>query len=70
MAQQDDLVAKLNKEKKNLEEHNRKVTEGLQAEEDKVNHLNKVKAKLEQNMDEVEINKAEQLICTALNKLN
>merc|ERR1719239_919586 len=46
MAAQDDANAKLSKEKKNLEE--------LQAEEDKVNHLNKLKAKLEQTLDELE----------------
>lgn len=53
MHQQDELIAKLNKEKKHQEEVNRKLTEDLQAEEDKVNHMNKVKAKLEQNLDEV-----------------
>lgn len=53
MTQQDELIAKLNKEKKMHEDMNRKVTEDLQAEEDKVNHLNKIKAKLEQNIDEV-----------------
>lgn len=54
MRQQDELIAKLNKEKKHQEEVNRKLTEDLQAEEDKVNHMNKVKAKLEQNLDEVQ----------------
>ncbi len=50
---QDELIAKLNKEKKMHEDTNRKITEDLQSEEDKVNHLNKIKAKLEQNIDEV-----------------
>ena len=36
-----------------LEEGNKKLTEDLQAEEDKVNHLNKLKQKLEANLDEV-----------------
>lgn len=47
------LISKLNKEKKHQEEINRKLQEDLQGEEDKVNHLNKVKAKLEQTLDEV-----------------
>ena len=35
---------------------NQRLTEELQAEEDKVNHLNKVKTKLEQTIDELEDN--------------
>ena len=46
-------ISKLNKEKKNQEEVNCKVMDDFQAEEDKVNHMNKVKAKLESSMDEV-----------------
>jgi len=53
MGNQDELVAKLNKEKKHQEEINRKLTEDLQSQEDKVNHLNKVKTKLESQLDEV-----------------
>ncbi len=46
-------MAKLNKEKKHQEEVNRKLTEDLQAEEDKMNQLNKTKYKVEQNLDGV-----------------
>lgn len=53
MASQDELIAKLNKDKKAMDEGQKKTLEALQAEEDKVNHLNKLKAKLEQTLDEV-----------------
>ncbi|XP_014231486.1 myosin heavy chain, muscle isoform X14 [Trichogramma pretiosum] len=54
IAHQDELINKLNKEKKNQGEINQKTAEELQAAEDKVNHLNKVKLKLEQTLDELE----------------
>lgn len=54
IAHQDELINKLNKEKKNQSEVNQKTAEELQAAEDKVNHLNKVKVKLEQTLDELE----------------
>ena len=54
IAHQDELINKLNKEKKNQGEVNQKTAEELQAAEDKVNHLNKVKIKLEQTLDELE----------------
>ncbi|XP_055593740.1 myosin heavy chain, muscle isoform X16 [Uranotaenia lowii] len=54
IAHQDELINKLNKEKKVQGEVNQKTAEELQAAEDKVNHLNKVKAKLEQTLDELE----------------
>ena len=44
MTSQDDSNAKLTRERKRLEELNAKTLEQLQQEEDKVNHLNKVKA--------------------------
>lgn len=53
MTHQDDLVAKLNKEKKQQEEVNKKLLEDLQAAEDEVNHLNKIRTKLEQQLDDV-----------------
>ena len=43
----------MNKEKKHQEEVNRKLMEDLQAEESKLNQLNKQKAKVEQNLDAV-----------------
>lgn len=54
IAHQDELINKLNKEKKNQGEINQKTAEELQAAEDKVNHLNKVKVKLEHTLDELE----------------
>ncbi|KAL1140545.1 hypothetical protein AAG570_000475 [Ranatra chinensis] len=54
IAHQDELINKLNKEKKIQSEHTQKTAEELQASEDKVNHLTKVKAKLEQTLDELE----------------
>jgi len=53
MQQLDTQIAKLTKEKKNAEEANKQLSEQLQAEEDKVNHLQKTKQKLEANLDEV-----------------
>jgi len=55
IANQDEHAGKLNKEKKHQEEVNKKLTEDLQAQEDKYNHLNKVKAKLEGQLDEVRL---------------
>ena len=52
----DTHIAKITKEKKNAEESNRQLSENLQAEEDKVNHLQKLKQKLEANLDEVSKN--------------
>jgi len=46
-------VAKLSKDKKALEETIKKTQADLAAEEDKVNHLNKLKQKLEASIDEV-----------------
>ena len=53
MAQQDDMIAKLNRDKKSMDETQKKTMEALQQEEDKVNHLSKLKQKLEQTLDEV-----------------
>merc|ERR1719435_825916 len=54
VSHQDELINKINKEKKHLQECNQKTAEDVQAVEDKCNHLNKVKAKLEQTLDELE----------------
>merc|ERR1719381_254754 len=53
IASQDEIINKLNKEKKHVGENNSKATEDLQAAEDKVNHLNNIKSKLEQTMDQL-----------------
>ena len=55
MARQDESIAKLQKDKKNTEENLKKTQEDLQAEEDKCNHLNKLKQKLEGNIDDVSL---------------
>ena len=54
ISHQDELINKANKEKKGLQEYNQKNAEELQVVEDKCNHLNKVKVKLEQTLDELE----------------
>merc|ERR1712083_746350 len=51
---QEDMVAKLQKEKRGCGETRQKTEEDIQAMEDKCNHLNKVKGKLEQALDECE----------------
>lgn len=55
MAQQDDQISKLSKDKKAMDESHKKTLEDLQKEEDKVNHLSKLKQKLEQTLDEVSV---------------
>merc|ERR1712241_1509562 len=51
---QEELVAKLQKEKRSIGDTRQKTEEDIQAMEDKCNHLNKVKGKLEQSLDECE----------------
>merc|ERR1712106_387309 len=51
---QDEIINKLNKEKKHVSESGAKATEDLQVASDKVDHLNKVKQKLESTLDELE----------------
>ena len=53
MASLDEIIAKLTKEKKALQEAHQQVLDDLQSEEDKVNTLTKAKAKLEQQVDDV-----------------
>merc|ERR1712226_478565 len=54
IANQDEVINKLNKEKKHMGETSAKATEDLQAAQDKVDHLSKVKSKLESTLDELE----------------
>merc|ERR1719270_637150 len=54
IANQDEVINKLNKEKKHAGESNSKASEDMQCAEDKVNHLNNVKSKLESTLDELE----------------
>merc|ERR1712025_584635 len=51
IANQDEVINKLNKEKKHLNENCSKALEDLQAAEDKVDHLNEIKSKLEGTLD-------------------
>ena len=55
MAGQDDIIAKLTKEKKALQEAHQQTLDDLQSEEDKVNTLTKAKVKLEQQVDDVSL---------------
>merc|ERR1739844_589888 len=54
IANQEDMVAKLQKEKRSVGDSRQKTEEDIQAMEDKCNHLSKVKGKLEQALDECE----------------
>merc|ERR1711992_491908 len=54
IANQDEVINKLNKEKKHISENAAKSMEDLQVAEDKVNHLNQIKNKLESTLDELE----------------
>merc|ERR1711874_202900 len=53
MAHQEQIIAKFNKEKKNLQELNAKNAEDFGGIEDRANHLSKVKNKLESTLDEL-----------------
>merc|ERR1711988_192835 len=54
LAHQEDMIGKLQKEKRSAGDSKQKVEENIQATEDKCNHLNKIKARLEQSLDECE----------------
>merc|ERR1719334_3130667 len=54
IAHQEELISKLTKEKKMGGDGRQKTEEEIQAMEDKLNHLSKVKGKLEQSLDECE----------------
>jgi len=54
IANQDETINKLNKEKKHLSENAAKSSEDMQGASDKVDHLTKIKQKLEQTLDELE----------------
>ncbi|XP_063607359.1 myosin heavy chain, muscle-like isoform X2 [Penaeus indicus] len=54
ISHQDELINKVKKEKKHLQECNKKTAEDLQVVEDKCDYLHKVKSKLETSLDELE----------------
>merc|ERR1712045_675748 len=53
IANQDEIINKLNKEKKLLNENNAKATEDVQVVQEKADHLEEIKQKLENTMDEL-----------------
>jgi len=54
ISSQDEVINKLNKEKKHVAEVAAKASEDLQVVSDKVDHMNSIKSKLEQTLDELE----------------
>jgi len=54
IAEQDEVINKLNKEKKHIAETQAKSSEDLICAEEKVSHLNSIKGKLEMTLDELE----------------
>merc|ERR1712142_647409 len=54
IANQDEIINKINKEKKHISENGAKSAEDLQVSSEKVEHLMKVKSKLESTLDELE----------------
>ena len=54
IANQDEVINKLNKEKKMIADNQAKAYEDLAAAEEKVNHLNSIKGKLESTHGELE----------------
>ena len=54
IANQDEVINKLNKEKKHIAENSAKSSEDLQVANDKVEHLMRIKQKLEATLDELE----------------
>merc|ERR1712141_251535 len=54
VAQQDEVINKLNKEKKMIGDNQANAIEDLQVAEEKVSHLNSIKSKLESTHDELE----------------
>merc|ERR1739844_383307 len=54
IANQDEVINKMNKEKKHISENSAKSSEDLQIATEKVEHLMKVKLKLESTLDELE----------------
>lgn len=54
IAHQEDMIAKLNREKRGINDSKLKDEEQIQAYEDKCNHLGKLKLRLEKQLDEIE----------------
>ena len=56
IAHQDELINKLNKEKKHAMETQAKSSDELTSAEEKMENLNEIKTKLEVTLDELEVN--------------
>merc|ERR1719305_40798 len=54
IAHQEELISKLQKEKRSITDGKQKTEEDIQSMEDRCNHLARVKSKLEQSLDEAE----------------
>merc|ERR1712170_162618 len=54
ISNQDEIINKLNKEKKHVQENAARSSDDLQVASDKVDHLMKIKTKLESTLDELE----------------
>merc|ERR1712045_552222 len=54
IAHQSEMITKLGKDKRSIGDSRQKVEEDIQTNEDKCNHLSRVKGKLEQALDEAE----------------
>merc|ERR1739844_251677 len=54
VANQDEVINKLNKEKKMIGDNQAKAIEDLQAAQEKVSHLNSIKSKLDSTHDELQ----------------
>ena len=54
IADQDEIINRLNKEKKYLSENNAKASDDMQNVSEKLDHLTRLKSKLEQTLDELE----------------
>merc|ERR1711988_1539334 len=54
IAHQSEMITKLGKDKRSIGDSRQKTDEDIQTNEDKCNHLSRVKGKLEQALDEVE----------------
>jgi myosin heavy chain 6/7 len=54
IADQDEIINRLNKEKKYLAENNAKASDDMQNVSEKLDHLTRLKTKLEQTLDELE----------------
>merc|ERR1711936_1163968 len=70
IASQDEIINKLNKEKKHVQENASKSSEDLQTASDKVDYLMKIKTKLESTLDELESSHEKEMEAAIMRKEN